>query len=68
MPYEVIEGAMETPDRSWRVEAVHSGTSRWYRIIHGEDIIDLLTITMVKRILSEAGIDLGSLIEVGPAA
>lgn len=59
---------MQTPDGRWRVEAIRRGTSRWYRIIHGEDVIDWLSIAAVQRILQEAGVDLGQLDEVDPAA
>lgn len=59
---------MQTPDGRWRVEAVRRGTSRWYRIVHGEDVIDWLSIAAVQRILDEAGVDLSQLDEVDPAA
>jgi len=35
-----------------------------YRIIHGDDIIDWLTIASVQRILTDAGVDLTTLTEV----
>lgn len=56
-----IEGTMRTPDGEWRVEIVRRGKSRWYRIVHGEDILDWLSIRGVERILIEAGIDMGTL-------
>ena len=59
---------MQTPDGSWRVEVVRRRGSRWYRIVHGEDVIDWLSIAAVERILDEAGVDRGLLTEVGPAA
>lgn len=59
---------METPDGRWRVEAIRRGTSRWYRIVHGDDVIDWLSIAAVQRILHEAGVDMGQLDEVDPAA
>ncbi|AGL15217.1 hypothetical protein [Actinoplanes sp. N902-109] len=56
----VIESAMQTPD-GWRVEVVRRGTTRWYRIVHGDDMIDWLSIAGVQRILTEAGVDLADL-------
>ncbi|MDP9816168.1 hypothetical protein [Spirilliplanes yamanashiensis] len=63
-----VEGAMQTPDGAWRVEIVRRGRSRWYRIVHGEDVVDWLSISAVERILDEAGVDRRLLIEAGPAA
>lgn len=68
MRWVQVEGAMETPDGQWRVEAIRRGTSRWYRIVQGEDVIDWLSISAVQRILHEAGIDMSQLTEVDPAA
>ena len=65
---EDVEGAMQTPDGAWRVEIVRRQQSRWYRIVHGDDVIDWLSITAVERILDEAGVDRHTLVEVGPAA
>ena len=42
---------MQTPDGAWRVEAVHTSTSHWYRLIHGDNTIDWLTIVDVERLL-----------------
>jgi bifunctional non-homologous end joining protein LigD len=63
-----IAGAVETPDGSWRVEAVHSGSTQWYRIIHGENTVDWLTITDVERLLHQAGVDMSRLHDADPAA
>lgn len=63
-----VEGAMQTPDGTWRVEIVRRGRTRWYRIVHGDDVIDWLSIAAVERILDEAGVDRRLLVEVGPAA
>jgi hypothetical protein len=48
-----IDGAMQTPDGAWRVEAVQSGTIQWYRVIHGDNTIDWLTITDVEHLLGD---------------
>ncbi|WP_067497521.1 hypothetical protein [Actinoplanes sp. TFC3] len=58
----IIESAMQTPD-GWRVEVVRRGTTRWYRIVHGDDEIDWLSIAGVHRILADAGVDLADLTE-----
>ncbi|MEU4214705.1 hypothetical protein [Actinoplanes sp. NPDC026623] len=63
-----VEGGMQTPDGAWRVEVVRRRRTRWYRIVHGEDVIDWLSIAAVERILDEAGVDRRLLIEVDPAA
>jgi bifunctional non-homologous end joining protein LigD len=64
---EVVEAAMRTPDGQWRVEVVRRGTSRWYRIVHGDDQIDWLSIEGVERILDTAGVDRGTLAPADPA-
>jgi hypothetical protein len=56
--------AMQTPDGAWRVEVVRRGRTHWYRIVHGDNQLDWLTIAAVGRILGEAGIDLADLVEV----
>jgi hypothetical protein len=63
-----VEGAMQTPDGAWRVEVVRRRRTRWYRIVHGEDVLDWLSIAAVERILADAGIDLRVLVEVDPDA
>jgi bifunctional non-homologous end joining protein LigD len=65
---EVVEGAMQTPDGAWRVEIVRRARTRWYRIVHGDSVIDWLSIAAVERILDDAGVDRRSLVEMGPAA
>jgi bifunctional non-homologous end joining protein LigD len=63
---EVVESAMQTPDGQWRIEIVRRGRSRWYRIVRGEQdsVLDWLSITAVQRILAEAGVDIGNLVDV----
>jgi hypothetical protein len=60
-----VEGAMQTPDGAWRVEIVRRGRTRWYRIVHGEDVLDWLSIAAVERILAENGVRREELLEVG---
>jgi bifunctional non-homologous end joining protein LigD len=59
----VVEGAIQTPDGSWRVEVVKHGRTRWYWIVHGDDVIDWLALGSVERILGEAGVDLGAMVD-----
>jgi hypothetical protein len=59
---------MQTPDGVWRIEVIRRDRSRWYRIVHGDAVIDWLSITAVERILDEAGVDRRFLVEVDPAA
>ena len=61
-----IYGVMESPDGEWRVEIVRRPGSRdfWYRLVHGDSELDWLTIGQVERILAEAGVDLGDLVDV----
>jgi bifunctional non-homologous end joining protein LigD len=63
-----VEGTMQTPDGAWRVEVVRRGRTRWYRIVHGEDVLDWLSIAAVERILDEAGVDRHLLVEADPPA
>ncbi len=63
-----VEGAMQTPDGTWRVEVVRRGRNRWYRIVHGDDVLDWLSISAVERILEEAGVDRRLLVDADPAA
>ena len=62
-----VEGAMQTPDGAWRVEVVRRGRTRWYRIVHGEDVLDWLSIAAVERILDEAGVDRYLMVPVEPS-
>jgi bifunctional non-homologous end joining protein LigD len=59
-----VEGAMQTPDGAWRVEIVRRGRTLWYRIVHGDEVHDWLSIAAVERILGEAGVHLDSLIDI----
>ncbi|WP_239082615.1 non-homologous end-joining DNA ligase [Actinoplanes teichomyceticus] len=62
-----VEGAFETPDGRWRVEAVRRGRDQFYRLSHGDNVIDGLAIATVQRLLEEAGVDLADLVEAaGP--
>ena len=63
---EAVEAAMQTPDGQWRVEIVRRGDSRWYRIVHGDDLIEWLSIAAVERILEQAGVDRSTLTPVPP--
>ena len=67
MPLGDVEGAMQTPDGLWRVEIVRRrGGVWWYRIVHGEEVLDRLSIAAVERILDEAGVERHTLVEIDP--
>ena len=57
---------MQTPDGQWRVEIVRRRGVRWYRIVHGEEVQDRLSIAAVERILDEAGVERDTLVEIDP--
>jgi hypothetical protein len=59
---------MQTPDGRWRVEVVDNGSTRWYRVVHGENTMDWLSLTDVERLLERAGIDMGHLHDADNAA
>jgi hypothetical protein len=67
LPPVTIEGAMQTPDGAWRVEATRRRREYWYRIVHGKDVMEGLSIAGVLHILTEAGVDVATLIEVDPS-
>ena len=56
-------GAMQTVDARWRVEAVRRGGQHFYRLIHGDNVIDGLVIATLQRLLAEAGVDMADLID-----
>jgi bifunctional non-homologous end joining protein LigD len=59
-----VQGSFETPDGRWRVEAVQRGRDHFYRLLHGDNVIDGLAIATVQRLLAEAGVDMADLVEV----
>lgn len=61
-----VQAAMQTPDGAWRVEIVRRGTSRWYRLVNGDNELDWLTIAGVERLLGEAGVDISRLVDASP--
>ncbi len=63
VPPGVVEGALETADGRWRVEVVRHGGDQFYRLIHGDNIVDGLTVAAVGQLLGEAGLDLADLTE-----
>jgi bifunctional non-homologous end joining protein LigD len=58
-----VTGAMQTTDRQWRVEAVRRDGRDFFRLIHGDNIIDGLVTASLQRLLTEAGIDMADLME-----
>jgi bifunctional non-homologous end joining protein LigD len=59
-----VEYELQTPDGAWRVEVVKRGRTRWYRISHGDNVVDWLAQATMERTLREAGVDLADLVEV----
>jgi bifunctional non-homologous end joining protein LigD len=62
-PQGTVIGAMQTRDRQWRVEAVRRGERDYFRLIHGDNILDGLVIGSLQRLLAEAGVDMADLVE-----
>jgi bifunctional non-homologous end joining protein LigD len=56
---------MQTRDGEWRVEVYRQerSTAWWYRLVHGDNVVEGLTIAGVERLLAEAGINLADLVE-----
>jgi bifunctional non-homologous end joining protein LigD len=62
-----VTGSMYTPDGAWQIDIMQRGRSQWYRITHGENVFDWLTVDAVQQILREAGVNLADLTEHQPA-
>jgi bifunctional non-homologous end joining protein LigD len=58
-----VEGAYQTRDGRWRVEVIRRGQDHFYRLVHGDNILDGLFIATVQRLLTEAGIDMADMTE-----
>lgn len=64
---ERIVGRMRTPDGHWTIEAVHDHRSDWYRLVHGERVMeDRLVIGSLTYFMEQYGIDAAGLIEESP--
>jgi bifunctional non-homologous end joining protein LigD len=65
-----IRGALQTVDGRWRVEVVQRGRTTFYRLVHGDNVVDGLVIATLQRLLHEAGVDMADLVEapIDPAA
>jgi bifunctional non-homologous end joining protein LigD len=57
-----VEGAYQTADGRWRVEAVRRGRNQFFRVVHGENIVDGLDIAMVERLLEQADVSMAALV------
>ena len=61
---ERIVGRMQTPDGLWTIEAVHDYRGDWYRLIHGERVMeDHLVIGSLHYFIDQYGIDAAALVE-----
>ena len=54
---------MQTPDRQWRIEAVRRGGDDFFRLLHGDNVIDDLLIEDLQKLLARAGVDMADFIE-----
>jgi bifunctional non-homologous end joining protein LigD len=63
-PQGEVIGAMQTRNGTWRVEAVRRSRNQFYRLVHGENVIDGLSIATVERLLAQAGVSMDELIPV----
>jgi bifunctional non-homologous end joining protein LigD len=54
---------MQTADGEWRVEVYRQPRTQayWYRLVHGDNVIEGLSIAGVHRLLAEAGYDVADL-------
>jgi bifunctional non-homologous end joining protein LigD len=53
-----VVGSMHTSDGAWQVDIMQRDRSQWYRITHGDNVFDWLTVDTVQQILRQAGMDL----------
>ncbi|MFF5083333.1 non-homologous end-joining DNA ligase [Actinoplanes sp. NPDC000266] len=60
---EEVTGSVMTRDAAWRVEAVRRDGREWYRIVHGDNVVEGLSLDDVRLVLEKAGIDLADLTE-----
>jgi bifunctional non-homologous end joining protein LigD len=62
----VVDGSMRTADGGWQVDVMRRDDRRWYRIRHGDNLIDDLGIDDVEALLAAAGVDLSGLTDAAP--
>jgi bifunctional non-homologous end joining protein LigD len=65
---EEVRGAMETPDGQWRVEVVSRGDAEWFRLVHGDNVVESLDLPGLEDLLAQRGVELRSLRRADPAA
>jgi bifunctional non-homologous end joining protein LigD len=58
-----VEGGMRTPDGEWHVDVLRRDGRIWYRVRHGDTVLDGLTIVDVEAILAASGVDMAHLID-----
>lgn len=56
---------MQTRDGVWRVEVYRQDRTRayWYRLVHGDNAVEGLSLASVQRLLAEAGVDFADLVD-----
>jgi bifunctional non-homologous end joining protein LigD len=67
-PQGHVEGAYRTPDGRWRIEAVRRGHDQFFRVVHGENVVDGLNIEMVEELLEQAKVSMAALVPVDAAS
>jgi bifunctional non-homologous end joining protein LigD len=61
---DTVAGAFQTRDGRWRIEVIQFGPDQFYRLIHGDNVIDGLSVASLDQLLIEAGVDKADLIAV----
>ena len=61
-PQGQVEGAYRTRDGRWRIEVVRRGRDQFFRVLHGENIVDGLDIAMVEELLEQADVSMAALV------
>ncbi len=59
---DTVAGAFQTRDGRWRIDVVQRGPDQFYRLVHGDNVIDGLSVATLDQLLAEAGIDKADLV------
>jgi bifunctional non-homologous end joining protein LigD len=54
---------MRIVDGRWRVEVVRRGNDDFFRLIHGDSLVEDLVLSDLQQLLTEAGVDMADLVE-----
>ncbi|MFB9451849.1 non-homologous end-joining DNA ligase [Dactylosporangium vinaceum] len=64
---EEVTGSLQTADGAWRVDIVRHHGIGWYRLIHGNSVVDRLQLPDLQQLLHAAGVDLADLTDTRAA-